>query len=129
MIKMNKPRKNIPASRLMRRRGNIAHRSLKLKYGMWIVKNLTRKMGRSDYLSARSISLWMTEWGENRNEGEGRTYFGQLRTPSSVSLDSGGFLSILIPSFSMVVIPSDDALTDRYPTALQRLLPPQDLGL
>lgn len=31
------------------------------------------------------------------------TYLGQERTPSSESLDSGGFLTILIPNFSVSV--------------------------
>lgn len=32
------------------------------------------------------------------------TYLGHLRTPSSVSLDSGGFLTTLIPDFSIVKV-------------------------
>lgn len=42
------------------------------------------------------------------------TYLGHLRTPSSVSLGSGGFLSTLMPSFSttLLLMLSVDALID-----------------
>ena len=38
-----------------------------------------------------------------RIEGQKDTYFGQFLTPSWVSLDSGGFFSILIPNFSVAI--------------------------
>lgn len=47
----------------------------------------------------------------NKREKWRVSYFGHCLTPSSVSLDSGGFLSILTPNFSIVVVDMASALT------------------
>lgn len=48
---------------------------------------------------------------KNKREKWRVSYFGHCLTPSSVSLDSGGFLSILTPNFSIVVVDMASALT------------------
>ena len=46
-------------------------------------------------------------------------HLGHLRTPSSASLDSGGFLSTLMPSFSVAIV---SALILKLPLPLPLLL-------
>lgn len=57
------------------------------------------------------------------------SYFGHCLTPSSVSLDSGGFLSILTPNFSIVVVDMASALTTTTLLLVEKWLEGLLLGL
>lgn len=72
----------------------------------------------SQIAQGRRVATKEQHWRKTQNLEPKRktreTYLGHLRTPSSVSLGSGGFLSTLMPSFSttLLLMLSVDALID-----------------